>query len=143
MKVDSMAAMRDFLRVIKVSVWRLSNPVFFVLLLLSLGMWYVTKLSYDYTTQITVPVRIDSTYYSVRCTVEGEGYYILLHKVAPRKNMIVLSSDNIALTPSATASGTYEISSFALQNIISDKIKDLQIKSVESSVEIEVPAQKP
>lgn len=69
---------------VKVTVRRLSNPVFFMLLALSLCLWYITKLSYVYTTDIQIPVRIDSTLYSVRCNVEGVGYQILKHKIAPR-----------------------------------------------------------
>ena len=38
---------------VKVTVRRLSNPVFFMLLALSLCLWYITKLSYVYTTDIT------------------------------------------------------------------------------------------
>ena len=68
---------------VKVTVRRLSNPVFFMLLALSLCLWYITKLSYVYTTDIQIPVRIDSTLYSVRCNVEGIGYQILKHKIAP------------------------------------------------------------
>ena len=66
---------------VKVTVRRLSNPVFFMLLALSLCLWYITKLSYVYTTDIQIPVRIDSTLYSVRCNVEGVGYQILKHKI--------------------------------------------------------------
>ena len=78
---------------VKVTVRRLSNPVFFMLLALSLCLWYITKLSYVYTTDIQIPVRIDSTLYSVRCNVEGVGYQILKHKIAPRRNGVDISSD--------------------------------------------------
>ena len=77
---------------VKVTVRRLSNPVFFMLLALSLCLWYITKLSYVYTTDIQIPVRIDSTLYSVRCNVEGVGYQILKHKIAPRRNGAVGAS---------------------------------------------------
>ena len=120
---------------VKVTVRRLSNPVFFMLLALSLCLWYITKLSYVYTTDIQIPVRIDSTLYSVRCNVEGVGYQILKHKIAPRRNGVDISSDNVAVT------GVYDIAPFTLQNIISSHISDLKILSVESPVEIEFPQQ--
>jgi len=94
---------------VKVTVRRLSNPVFFMLLALSLCLWYITKLSYVYTTDIQIPVRIDSTLYSVRCNVEGIGYQILKHKIAPRRNGVDISSDNVAVTPSARQAGVYDI----------------------------------
>lgn len=125
---------------IKATVRRFSNPVFFALVLLSLILWYVIKLGHTYTTTINIPVRIDSTYYAVRCNVEGVGYNILVHKMAPRRNIVKLSSDNVAVTPSTITPGAYEVSSFSLQNMISTKISDLKILSVESPVEIEFPA---
>ena len=124
--------MHKFTLYLKVTARRLSNPVFFMLLGLSLILWYVTKLSHSYTANINIPVRIDSVYYSVRCQVEGSGYQILLHKIAPRKNGVFISSDNIA-------SGLYDISPFWLQNTISSQITDLKIKSVAAPVEIEFP----
>ena len=135
--------MRKFPLYLKVTVRKLSNPVFFLLLAISFGLWYITKLSYTYTTDIKIPVKIDSTLYSVRCKVEGVGYEILLHKIAPRKNIVRISSSSIAVSPSALSPGVYEISSFSLQNVISTKISDLKIRSVEDPVEIELPKLKP
>ena len=122
--------MHKILLYAKVTARRFSNPVFFGLLGLSFLLWYITKLSYTYTTDITIPVRIDSTQYTVRCNVEGIGYQILMHKWTPRKNTVILS---------AVVPGSYDISTFALQNIISAKISDLKIKSVEAPVEVEQP----
>ncbi|MDD3108694.1 MAG: hypothetical protein PHV49_05750 [Alistipes sp.] len=124
---------------LKLSGRRLSHPVFFMLLALSLILWYITKLSYTYTTDINIPVRIDSSSFSVRCNVEGVGYQILLHKIAPRRNGVFISSDNLAVTPSTTVAGKYDISPYSLQNIISSQISDLKIKSVAAPVEIEFP----
>ena len=118
--------MHKILLYAKVTARRFSNPVFFGLLGLSFLLWYITKLSYTYTTDITIPVRIDSTQYTV-------------HKWTPRKNTVILSADNIAVNPSAVVPGSYDISTFALQNIISAKISDLKIKSVEAPVEVEQP----
>ena len=109
--------MHKILLYAKVTARRFSNPVFFGLLGLSFLLWYITKLSYTYTTDITIPVRIDSTQYTVRCNVEGIGYQILMHKWTPRKNTVILSADNIAVNPSAVVPGSYDISTFALQNI--------------------------
>lgn len=43
-----------------------------------------------------------------------------------------ISSDNVAVTPSARQAGVYDIAPFTLQNIISSHISDLKILSVES-----------
>lgn len=118
----------------------MSNPIFFALLLLSLCLWYIVKLSYTYTTDINIPIKIDQTPYTVRCNVEGVGYNILLHNIAPKKNLVRISADNVDVSPSATVPGGYEISSFTLQNLISSKITDLKINSVASPVEIELPS---
>ncbi len=122
-------------------LWRrLSNPVFLFLLVMSTCLWYAAKLSYTYTTEINIPVRIDSTRYSVKCNVEGIGYQILLHNIAPRQNTVVLSSENVDVVPSAVNPGGYDVSSFYLQNAISRKISTLRIISVDSPVELTLPS---
>lgn len=121
----------------QVAIRRFGNPIFFMLLALSFLLWYITKLSYTYTSEINVPLRIDTTYYTVRCHVEGVGYQLQLNKWAPRKNSIVLSSDNIAVTPSPRIAGGYEISEQSLQNIIAAKVSDLKILSVGEPIRVE------
>lgn len=130
--------MRNVVLFLKLALRRLSNPVFFMLLILSAVMWCVTKLSYVYTSDIVIPVKIDSTLYSVRCNVEGIGYQLLMHNIAPRKNTVRLSSDNVMITPSATSPTSYEITPFALQNAISNKLTNLKIRSVEAPVEVKL-----
>jgi len=121
---------------LKLMVRRLSNPVFFLLLAISVVMWYLIKLSYNYTTDISIPVKIENAQYPVRCTVEGVGYQILLYKIRPRLGTVVLESDNVNMLPSAVTPGAYSVSSFSLQNAISRKITSLKILSVDSNVEI-------
>lgn len=77
--------MHKILLYAKITARRFSNPVFIGLLGLSLLLWYVTKLSYTYTTDLTVPVRIDSTQYTVRCNVEGVSCKFSSINGAPRK----------------------------------------------------------
>lgn len=124
---------------LKLIVRRLSNPVFFLLLFFSVVLWYVIKLSYTYTTDIVIPVKIEDTRYAVRCNVEGIGYQILLYKMRPRKNTVVLAPNNVDMLPSAVTPGAYNISAFSLQNAISKRISNLKILSVDSSVEIHPP----
>lgn len=122
---------------LKLIVRRLSNPVFFLLLFCSIVLWYIIKLSYTYTTDIVIPVKIEDTRYSVRCNVEGIGYQILLYKMRPRKNTVVLEPNNVDMLPSPVTPGAYNISAFSLQNAISQRVSDLKILSVDSSVEIQ------
>ena len=61
--------MRKFILYVKITARRLSNPVFFMLLALSVGLWYISKLSHVYTATVNIPVRIDSMQISVRCNV--------------------------------------------------------------------------
>lgn len=135
-------AKRTFTLYMKLLARRLSNPVFLFLLLLSTSLWYITKLSYTYTTEINIPVRIDSVNYSVRCNVEGDGYQILLHKIAPRRNTVMLSPENVDIVPSSVTPGGYDISSYSLQNAISKKIATLRIISVDAPVEIALPSRR-
>lgn len=117
---------------------RLTNPVFFGLLLLSFVFWYTTKLGRPYITDINIPVQVDSVEYKVRVNVEGLGYNILAHNFAPRRNSVKISSE-YATTPSAVNPGAYIIPSYTLQNLISQKISDLKIISVDTQIEIMPP----
>lgn len=128
--------MKKVLLYLKVVLRRLSNPVFLVLLLLSFVLWYVVKLSYTYTTYINIPVYVDDVRYNVRTNVEGNGYQILLQNIAPRRNSVELSSEDLDLTPSALYPDMYEVPPLVLQNQISSKITELKIISVETSVDI-------
>ena len=135
--------MRKFILYVKITARRLSNPVFFMLLALSVGLWYISKLSHVYTATVNIPVRIDSMQISVRCNVEGVRYRILRHKIAPGRNRVIVSAGEVALTPSDTASNRYDISPFALQNAISSQISDLKIKSVRTPDEIGLSRKQP
>lgn len=115
---------------------RLNNPVFFVLLAITVVLWYIIKLGETYTAEIVIPAKIEDTQYPVRCTVEGIGYDILFYKIRPRLNTVVINPDNVNMLPSAVTPGAFSISSFSLQNAISRKISDLKILSVDSTVDI-------
>ena len=94
------------------------------------------------STRRTSRFRSASTARSTRSGATSKvGYQILKHKIAPRRNGVDISSDNVAVTPSARQAGVYDIAPFTLQNIISSHISDLKILSVESPVEIEFPQQ--
>lgn len=120
-------------------MWRrLSNQVFLALLLLSFVLWYIVKLNNDYTTDISIPVYVDGQRYNVRTNIEGNGYKIALHNIAPRRNKVMLYSEDLDLTPSAIYPDMYEIPPFVLQNRISSTVKELKIISVETPVEIQI-----
>lgn len=126
---------------VKVTVRRLSNPVFFMLL---------------------GPIALSVVYHQAQlCLHDGHPdsgphrQHALLGPVQRRRgrlsdsqaqdraprNGVDISSDNVAVTPSARQAGVYDIAPFTLQNIISSHISDLKILSVESPVEIEFPQQ--
>ena len=131
--------MHKFTLYLKVTARRLSNPVFFMLLGLSLILWYVTKLSHSYTANINIPSA--STASIIRCGVRWKDQDTRSCCTRSLRVKTECSSrpDNIAVTPSTTASGLYDISPFWLQNTISSQITDLKIKSVAAPVEIEFP----
>lgn len=69
----------DVLRQLLLSV---KSPVFLTMLALAFMLWYAQKLSYVYTTDLSVPVRIDGEPYRVKCIVEARGTEIWAQRFA-------------------------------------------------------------
>lgn len=114
------------------------SPVFLLLLLLSTILWYLTKLSYTYTTQVPVPVDIEGNKFTVTCVAEGRGYSIFSRRFT-RRHVVGLKFGDVQTTPSVTDQGSYVINAFSLQNAISVRIGDLRIISVGDLPEIRIP----
>ena len=49
------------------------SPIFVLMLFVSFALWYISKLDYDYTTNIPVRVNIDGYKFKIECTAEGRG----------------------------------------------------------------------
>ncbi|MBQ5853306.1 MAG: hypothetical protein IIW53_04355, partial [Rikenellaceae bacterium] len=63
--------MSKFIRAIDTFLRNSVSPVFVLLLFASFVLWYITKLDYNYTTDIPVRVNLDGYKFKVECTAEG------------------------------------------------------------------------
>lgn len=81
---------------------QLLSPVFLTLLFASFVLWYVSKLSYTYTTEMPVNVRIDGRRLRVMCVVEGRGTALWGQRMSLR-NRINIKSSELKMTPAASA----------------------------------------
>lgn len=127
--------MRNFWLFIRKTFRQYVSPVFLLLLLLSTVLWYITKLSYTYTAEIPVSVRIGNNHFRVRCVAEGTGSRLFAHRFFLHKDL-VLDVDDVQLTPLLRDKGAYVINPFSLQNAISARNGDIHIISVGELPEI-------
>ncbi len=111
--------------------------IFIPCLLISFGLWYITKLSYTYTATIPMVVRIEGQRIKVSCKAEATGYRLFAHRYILRKAIDLKLSDVDAL-PSVVGKDSYVIDPFTLQNIISRHNSDLRVISVAEIPEIVV-----
>ena len=68
--------------VLRQLVLSVKSPLFLTMLVLAFLMWYAQKLSYIYTTEVWVPVRIEGERYRVKCMIEARGTEIWAQRFA-------------------------------------------------------------
>lgn len=124
----------------KFSIRRIISPAFLVVLLISFSMWFLTKLSHDYTAEIPVRVEVDGAKFRVTCTARGSGYRILSNRMFS-KSKLSLKTNDIALSPSPGNYGYYVISPTSLLHAINMSKSDLDILSVDDIPEIRLNGQ--
>lgn len=122
---------------IKIRDWfrKYVSPVFLVMLLLSLMLWYLTKLGHTYTAKVPMTVELSGTKFKIECLAEGTGYRIVAHRFL-RGKVISLDFGEVQTTPSVVSEGSYIINPYSLQNAISLRTKELRIISVGDLPEI-------
>lgn len=117
------------------------SPVFVAMLLISFTLWYIAKLSYTYTTEFMVDLRIDSKKFSVECVAEGKGTNLLRYKLYNSRRVTV-SLDELqyrihrhreAVEGQEGQSEIVErihINHASLQNLLSVRFSDIKIISL-------------
>jgi hypothetical protein len=105
------------------------SPTFLLILLGSALLWYTSKLSYEYTTDMPLGIRIDGQRYRLTATVKGRGSDIIAQRLS-MKSRLVFTLDELASRRSTDTPGALIITKTSLQNAINGKIKDLKIVQV-------------
>jgi hypothetical protein len=105
------------------------SPIFVLMLFVSFALWYISKLDYDYTTNIPVRVNLDGYRFKVECTAEGRGSALMAH----RFNMVdktKLSFSRILHAPLAADSCEIVLSPSSLMNAIATTYREIRIISI-------------
>jgi hypothetical protein len=115
------------------------SPTFLVILLGSALLWYVSKLSHEYTTDMPLSIRIDGEKYRLEAVVKGRGSNIVAQRLS-LKNRLAFTIDELSSRRSTETPGALIITEASLQKAINGKIKDLEITQVTDAPEFIPPA---
>ena len=94
-------------------------------------MWYITKLSYTYTTDYNVRLNIDGEKIEVPCVIEGKGTNLFNYKFQLSKRLrIPLDELTYKAVPDDFGGTFLQIDPKSLQNAISVRVSDIKIVSL-------------
>jgi hypothetical protein len=109
------------------------SPAFLIMLVLSFGMWYTTKLNkIYYNVNIEVRVDIEGHEVVVPCVAEGKGTDLLMNRSG--RKPIQLQWNDLEVTPSPENPEYVAISTESLRHAISIRQSDIKIISVIGSI---------
>lgn len=127
--------MKNFWARIKAIFNRYFSAAYAVMLLLAFILWYISKLSYTYTTELPLTVDIDGTKMKVTCLVQGTGYRLFAHRYYMSKR-VNLQWNDVETSQSPTHSERVVINPFSLQNAISVRNADIKVISIGTLPEV-------
>ncbi len=116
----------------------IASPTFLIILLGAALLWYTSKLSGQYVTEIPMHIRIDGEKYRLTAIVEGRGSAITAQRLA-LKRKLNFTLDELSPRPSRKTLGAFTIAPSALQNAINGKITALRIVQVMEAPEFIPP----
>lgn len=105
------------------------SPTFLFILLASALLWYTSKLSHQYDTELPLGIRIDGQKYRLTAIVSGRGSAILAQRLS-LKRKLSFTLDELSPRPSRTTLGALTIAPASLQKAINGKISDLVVVEV-------------
>jgi hypothetical protein len=119
---------------------RALSPAFLLILLSSCLLWYMAKLSHEYTAEIPLKLRIDGRKYRVEAVVTGRGSMLMAHQLSLKK--VSLRSEDLTIRPSKETPGVQTITKASLQKALTNKLGDLKIVQIEDITDF-VPTPNP
>lgn len=128
--------MRKSLALLDKALRRVSHPVFYIALLFSALMWFVTKMSIEYRETIIIPVEIEGESFNVACNVQGTGYRLLINNLFPEANRIPLTLEEVGISSVDDSAPFVHISPYALYNAITGRVDHLRVLNVSTSLRI-------
>jgi hypothetical protein len=107
------------------------SPAFIAMFVAAFIMWYITKLSYTYTTDYNVRLNIDGEKIEVPCVIEGKGTNLFNYKFQLSKRLrIPLDELTYKAVPDDFGGTFLQIDPKSLQNAISVRVSDIKIVSL-------------
>ena len=125
------------------------SPVFVVLFVAAFVLWYIAKLGYTYTTDLNVKIKVsgsETERFELPCVVEGKGTNLFGYVLSTSRLSIPLSELEYSVMREVTELGSIpsdrmrlHIKPESLKNAISVRLSDINIRSVGSIPDIEIP----
>lgn len=122
------------------------SPSFLAMLLISFTLWYITKLSYSYTTNFDLKVVVRGENVVIPCVYEGKGTNLLHYYMSPSEIELDLKDVSYSVkTTSYTYDGQSEkaepnkviiLKPSSLHSYLSLKFSDIKVVSVGDIPEI-------
>ncbi len=107
------------------------SPAFLVMLTASFVLWYIAKLSYTYTTDLNINVRVANVKFEVTCVVEGVGTNLFGYRLYKGgKVSIPLSELNYQSATDEDNTEIIIINPQSLQNALSVRYSDIKVISI-------------
>ena len=124
-------------------VRRYVSPAFVVMLAVSFTLWYISKLTYTYTTDFNIKVEIDGQTLVLPCVVEGKGANLVSYSLSSRRIKVPLSDLRYEWVDVPTEDGDevsvsrkIRIDRNSLRDAISLHFSDINVKSVANDADI-------
>ncbi len=114
----------------KKRIKRYIPPAFFVMLAVSLIMWWLTQLSKDYSgIQVPVTVKVEGNIFEVDCFASGNGFQLAARRIL-HETVVEMPYAELEVTPSMIREGWGIIEPESLLKAISSRIHDVDIERV-------------
>lgn len=119
---------------------RYISPMFVVLFIAAFILWYITKLSYTYTTEYKAKLIIEGERIDVPCVIEGVGTNLLSYKYDWGERIeIGLNELNHKISVTEDGQHVVNIRPSELQRVLSVKMNDIKLVSVGEVPTITLP----
>ena len=145
--------MKRLFALLKVGLQKVRNyisPAFVAIFVISFSLWYISKLNYNYTTDLNFKVKVNGERIVVPCVVDGKGSNLIGYGFyISRRVSIPLSELNydIVEVPVKNEEGVdslnsemkVRISPISMQDALSIRFSNLKIVSVGDFNDIDIP----
>lgn len=115
------------------------SPLFVMMLLLASLLWYITKLGYNYTTEIGVTIHVEDAKFSTSYIAEGVGFKLLGYNLYKGGDIKVpLKELKYKTISSKDGLKSIKIDETSLFNALTMRFNDIKIHSLGPIPEIEI-----